>query len=202
MSTINLFPIKIYHINSGFDCDWILHSLTSILEGCWKSAEENNQQHMRGNGVCTYNTARELNNTQELRKIKSFINEHAEIFWKELGYSDKQKPSVFEMWTNRYKTGSFIDMHNHSPIQLTASFYLQQPLDGGNLVFENPIASLLKHQPYDHSLIRDNPEHWEYTVPIKTGDLVIFPGYLNHRTLPNNSTRDRIIIGANICNEL
>jgi hypothetical protein len=28
---------------------------------------------------------------------------------------------------------------------------------------------------------------------------VLFPGYLNHRTRPNQSDQNRIIIGANLC---
>ena len=202
MSTVNIFPTKIYHVSSGFDCDWMLHQLNPLLEECYNSAKDNNQQSIRGDGVCTYNTARELNNTSEFKTIKEFINEHAEIYWKELGYDPKQKPAVFEMWTNIYKTGSFIDIHSHSPIQMTACFYLQYPPNGGDLVFEHPLATLLKHQPYDHSLIREHPEYWEYNVPMKTGDLVIFPGYINHKTLPNKSNMDRIMIGANICNVL
>ena len=34
-------------------------------------------------------------------------------------------------------------------------------------------------------------------MPARTGDLVIFPGWLNHETSVNESDDDRIIIGAN-----
>ena len=30
-----------------------------------------------------------------------------------------------------------------------------------------------------------------------TGDLIIFPGHLNHYSLPNNSDEPRIMIGSN-----
>ena len=40
-----------------------------------------------------------------------------------------------------------------------------------------------------------NSAIWSCTV--KTGDLIIFPGHLNHYSLPNNSDEPRIMIGSN-----
>lgn len=202
MSTVNIFPFKIYHVNSGFDCQWMLDTVNGVLNQSYKEATDNNQGFMRGDGLCSYNTSRELHTRREFKSLINFIEEHAQAYWKDLGYSDAQKPGVFEMWTNVYKKGSFIDMHSHSPVQMIASFYLQQPENAGNLVFEHPMMHLMKHQPYDPDLLRNHPEFWEYDVPVKTGDLILFPGYMNHKTRPNNSDQDRIMIGANICNVL
>jgi len=202
MSTINIFPTKIYHVSSGFDCQSMLDTVNVLLEKSYSSAKENNQEFMRGDGLCSYNTSRDLHTQTKFKSLVKFIEEHSHIYWKDLGYSPLQQPGVFEMWTNVYKTGSFIDVHAHSPVQMIASFYLQQPDNGGNLVFEHPMMSLMKHQPYDMDLVRNHPEFWEYHVPVKTGDLILFPGYLNHKTLPNNAIQDRIMIGANICNVL
>ena len=38
----------------------------------------------------------------------------------------------------------------------------------------------------------------DYEVPFKTGDVVIFPGWLLHRTEKNNSDKLRITINTNI----
>ena len=32
---------------------------------------------------------------------------------------------------------------------------------------------------------------------MKTGDIVLFPGHINHGSLPNKSSEPRIIVGAN-----
>ena len=40
-----------------------------------------------------------------------------------------------------------------------------------------------------------NSDTWFF--PVKTGDLVMFPGWINHKSLPNESDEDRIIIGTN-----
>jgi uncharacterized protein (TIGR02466 family) len=199
MSSVDIFPTKIYHVSSDVDCQQMLDAVVDILASSYREAETNNQGSMRGNGLCSYNASRRLHQRSEFQSLIAFIEKHATAYWQDLGYMPSQRPKVFEMWTNVYKKDSFIDMHSHSPIQMTASFYLQQPADGGNLAFEHPMMQLMKHQPYEHALIRYHSEAWEHDVPVKTGDLVLFPGYLNHRTRPNQSDSDRIIIGANLC---
>jgi uncharacterized protein (TIGR02466 family) len=198
MSSVDLFSTKIYHTPSGFDCQKILNSISDILASSYAKVQTNNQMSMRGNGLCTYNAYRKLHNHDEFKLLVSLIETHANRYWRALEYAPLQKPKVYEMWTNVYKKDSFIEMHSHSPVTITASFYLQQPVNGGNLAFENPMLQLMKHQPYDPALIRYHSETWEYSVPVKTGDLILFPGYLNHRTDPNQSDQDRITIGANL----
>lgn len=153
---------------------------------------------MRGDGICSYNVKRDLHLDLAFSSLVEFINKHAQLYWKALNYNNAMRPEVYEMWTNIYKHESFIEMHNHSPIHLTASFYLHHPANGGNIIFEHPNATLLKHQPYEFNQIRYTA--FEQEVAVTTGTLVIFPGYINHKTQPNMSTEDRIIIGSNICN--
>ena len=199
MSSVNIFPTKIYHVSSDIDCQQMLNAVKDILASSYSNTETNNQVSMRGDGLCSYNVSRKLHHQNEFQTLIQFIEAHATTYWKDLGYMSAQRPVVFEMWTNVYKKNSFIDMHSHSPVQMTASFYLQQPAAGGNMALEHPMLQLMKHQPYDHDMIRYHSEFWEHDVAIKTGDLVLFPGYLNHRTRPNQSDQNRIIIGANLC---
>lgn len=160
----------------------------------------NNQSSMRGEGICSYNVKRDLHLDPEFNTLVEFVNTHAQLYWKALGYNKSMRPEVYEMWTNIYKHESFIEMHNHSPIHMTASFYLKHPATGGNIVFEHPNATLLKHQPYEFDQIRYTA--FEQEVEVTSGTLVIFPGYLNHKTQPNLSNEDRVIIGSNVCNVL
>ena len=191
---IELFPIKIHKAKYTGDIEAIKQIVLPVLP----TAIDNNQSSMRGNGICSYNVLRDLNKLPGMEPLVSFINEQAQIYWTALNYNTNMRPEVYEMWANVYKQGSFIESHNHAPIHMTASFYLQMPEDGGNIAFDNPNATVLKHQPYDMDAIRYG--QFEHEVSVATGDLVIFPGWLAHKTKPNNSTQDRIIIGSNVCN--
>ena len=199
MSTIDIFPVKIYKTQYDGNIELLKSSVLLRLQECHNKTTEFNQGNMRGNGLCSYNVMRDLHTWPELKELVNFINEHAWLYWQAIGYDQKKRPGVYEMWSNVYKHDSFIESHNHAPIHMTASFYLQMPKDGGNLAFEHPNATMLKHQPFDLNGIRYGAT-FEHEVNIETGDLIFFPGWLTHKTKPNMSTEDRIIIGANVCN--
>jgi uncharacterized protein (TIGR02466 family) len=142
---------------------------------------------------------RDLHTWPELKEVVEFINHHAHEYWKALGYRKDMKPGVYEMWANRYTPNSFIDYHNHAPIHMTSTFILKREEGAGNIVFENPLETLLKHQPYE--VTAENFYNlFEEEIEGHAGDLVIFPGYLKHKTRPNASNFDRIMLGANVCN--
>jgi len=195
----NIFPIKIYKTSYG-DVTDLYNTLSPILETTFQRTIENNQGSMRNNGLCSYNAERNLHKLPELKTIVDFVSEHVAKFWKELGYEGV--PYIHEQWANRYVNGSFIDIHNHAPIPLTASFYLKKEPAAGNLIFENPLEALLKHQPYAKIKERDYYHTlFDHGVEVSEGDLIIFPGWLRHRTEPNLSGSARIIVGSNIMYE-
>jgi uncharacterized protein (TIGR02466 family) len=192
----NIFPLKIYKVSLG-DTSSLLSMIEVYLNAAYEKTTSNNQGSMRNDGLCSYNASRELHTNSAFSSIASIIETHASIYWKELGYN--YNPYIFEMWTNKYPPGSFIDVHNHAPIPLTVSFYLKKENNAGNLVFEHPLETLLKHQPIQALKDRDAYHTlFDHEVQVTTGDLVIFPGWVRHKTQVNSSDSDRIIIGANI----
>jgi uncharacterized protein (TIGR02466 family) len=190
----NIFPIKIYK-HTVNDVDKLLNTVKYWLDDSFEKTLTNNQGSMRNSGLCSYNTSRELHKNIAFSPIVDIINYHVDIFWKELDYN--YSPFIQEMWANKYVSGSFIDIHNHAPIPLTVSLYLKK--ESGNIVFENPLETILKHQPYKQLQDR-NSYHtlFDHEVEVTAGDILIFPGWLKHKTYPNNSDSERIMIGANI----
>lgn len=190
----SIFPIKIYKHQIS-DVDKLFDSLTPWLDESYEKTLTNNQGSIRNNGLCSYNASRELHKNTVFSPVVDIINYHVNIYWKELNYN--YVPFIQEMWTNKYPPGSFIDLHNHAPIPLTVSLYLKK--ESGNIVFENPLETILKHQPYKQLQDR-NSYHtlFDYELEVNSGDIVIFPGWLKHKTQPNTSSCDRIMIGANI----
>jgi uncharacterized protein (TIGR02466 family) len=193
-----LFPLKIYK-TSYPDVSKLQSTLLPLLDSIFEKTKKNNQGSMREEGLCSYNAVRNLHTWPELQPLVKFIEYHYLQYWEKLAYSKEIKPKLIEMWANKYPNGAFIDWHNHSPIAITSSFYLQKDPGGGNILFEHPNELLLKHQPTLGDLEK-NIYHSLFTEEIKvsSGDLIMFPGYLKHRTIPNLEKTDRIIIGANI----
>jgi uncharacterized protein (TIGR02466 family) len=192
----DIFAISIYRTKYKDNIVELQNNVIPLLEPVFAETIKDNQGSMRNGGLCSYNVVRNLQSMPELQGLLEFLTEHVNAYWQHLNYSGK--PAIVEMWANRYAPGSFIDTHNHSPVPLTSSFYLKKNKDSGNLVFEHPNEVILKHQPYSFNNRSSYHQLFDYEVPVEEGDLVIFPSYLRHKTMPNQSTEDRIIIGTNI----
>ena len=80
---------------------------------------------------------------------------------------------IYNMWGILYNSGSMAQRHNHYPSLWSCSVYLDIDKFGSPLVFEN----------YN-------------TLNLKKGDIVVFPGFLNHEVNP--TLGKRIVISANI----
>lgn len=196
MSTIDLFPTKIYKTKYTGDLDLLKADLQPILADSFEKAKTNNQIMMRGPGLSAFYVQRDLHTLAITQPLVEFMNKHIEAYWEDLGYTNKLKPTLLHMWANDYATGSNLDTHNHAPIPVVGVFYLDKEPGIANLVLENPNDIVLNHQPFE---LGDTAyKQFETEIDAESGDLVLFPGYLRHKTLPNTSTNDRIIIGINV----
>lgn len=194
---IDIFSIKIHKTSYPGDCSYLQQQIIPKLDFVFEETMRDNQGSMRHGGLCSYNVINTLSQYVDLLDLETFITQEAQKFWKKIGYTDSGC-KIFKSWANKYPYNSFIESHNHAPIPLTASFNLKKPENSGELVFENPLNTLLKHQPYSELSDISNYHHlFDYKIPILEGDLIIFPGYLNHKTTRNLSDTDRITLGYN-----
>jgi uncharacterized protein (TIGR02466 family) len=189
-----LFPLKIYQTTYS-KVDEIKHSLFPKLEHLWEPSLADNQQFMRDGTICSYHTSANIHKDfpTETRDIVLFANKCAKEYWKELDYYDGLEPFVAQVWSNKTPKGGWIHSHIHLSIPLTAILYVDASPEQGNIIFENPNDMLLAAQPINYR----KKIQFEHEMEVNTGDFVIFPAFLRHKVLPNNTDRDRLILGFN-----
>ena len=152
---------------------------------------------LRGNTTSSYSKNSErLHQLPVFADLVEFIETQAKIYWDELGYYPDLYPKIYQSWITKYHHGGFIDKHDHIPASLSGVLYLSASPEQGNLVFENPLELWLRTQPY--SADKRKGSFFEREIPVTTGDLIMFPAYLRHYTLPNRSQKDRIIMSFNL----
>ena len=109
---------------------------------------------------------------------------------------DPQKVRCSGMWAIINKKGNFNVEHIHPNSNLSAAYYVKAPENSGDFKIGNP-----------HSISRDKfPEREKPTelnrlvakIKVQEGDLLIFPSYLPHSVLPNETDEDRMVISFNI----
>ena len=95
-----------------------------------------------------------------------------------------------DYWTNVNEPGSTNVLHSHNADTFAAVYYLQGKNTGG-LKFSNP-ANLLNDCNPRSPFVRDCIVH------PGDGDLVLWPGWVPHEVLRNNSNRQRINLAFSI----
>jgi uncharacterized protein (TIGR02466 family) len=106
---------------------------------------------------------------------------------------------IGKSWVNRHAPGAWTDEHTHRGIQITVVFYLHVPENSGRIMFKDPLEYHWSGQPSDWRHYEN--DGW-YPVEIKTGDLVVFPGWLPHKTEVNNSKEDRYVMSMNLIGQV
>ena len=127
----------------------------------------------------------------EMRKLSDHANQ---IYFKDdpvfKSFIEGCQNRDFNIWTNVNEVGSKNILHTHTSDAWAGIYYLQ--VEGtGNLVFTNPANLLLQCNP-------KSPYTRKTGIQPEDGMLVIWPGWVPHEVLENQSNKQRINIAWGI----
>jgi hypothetical protein len=128
-----------------------------------------------------------LHQRSEMKDAIDQIMPHVLDYFNLLKVDKNLKPEITDMWCQTYISGIGF-MHNHSEFLIGGGLYLEcQGLQ--QMVFEHPHALL--YEPHIRSSFPK--ESLEITVDVEEGDLILWPGWMNHMVVaqapagwPNN----------------
>jgi uncharacterized protein (TIGR02466 family) len=130
----------------------------------------------------------------EFKEIVEFIEYHGHEYWKIMGFTTQETPYVLQLWANDVPPGGFTPTHNHNPVAMGGSIYLDADPQKGNIHLEDPMTLVKGRMPYDWSY---KPYLYTEEVKVNAGKLIMFPGWLMHHVRSNKSTSNRIVFGYN-----
>ena len=137
----------------------------------------------------------EILKQKALKRIKNFIDEKAQYFFKKLLFL-KNELVITQSWVSRGQTGGTHHRHRHPNALFSVVYYVDCP--SAQLRFSREDNFLDNSYLFSYDFEQYNfytSRHW--TVPVKTGDLFIFPGSLFHESSPNQHSTDKWVLGAN-----
>ena len=113
-------------------------------------------------------------------------------FFNQLGYTGPWK--YVNSWAAIYPNGAFVPRHNHGDVHWSGVYYVNASNNCGDILFDDPKEYSLTNEPegFMHRGAggqRFRPE---------SGKLLLWPGYVKHFSLPNNTNIQRTIISFNI----
>ena len=105
-----------------------------------------------------------------------------------------------EGWTNINGPGCHNVKHQHPQCNLAGVLWIKVPPKSGNLLFESPhsFTSFTEINCYTDKFRKNTNSYLTYSYRPTEGEIVIFPSFLPHSVLTNQSEEDRISYSFNI----
>jgi len=130
-----------------------------------------------------------------LAPLKKFIIEKAQEYAQNVLEIEDQI-YLTQSWSTISPINTFHPVHSHPNTLISLVYYAQ--CTSGNLQFNLDTTSIRECFNFEYTINKFNIYNSQsWAIPVKTGDIVLFPGHIHHSSLPNQSSKPRIIVGAN-----
>lgn len=131
----------------------------------------------------------------ELRDFYDHLDMMLGMVQTEWGSRPEWRRFCCENWINRHPKGAWTTEHHHQNAAFATVAYLELPPDSGFLEVRNPLENLKKGETLDGNYWGEE-KHWGQ-VECVSGDVLIFPGWLSHRTQKNLTDNNRYVLSSN-----
>ena len=198
----NIFPVQIYETEFP-EYEKIQASLTKEISDIFNANLELYANHRLFNNAYSLEGTeegqhRDLHKILKHQEVVDFIRYHIREYWKGLGYTRFHQADIVHMWSNLTPKGGNIIHHNHSPFEIAGSFYVDASPEQGCLALVDPNELIRGRLPYyENEESKQGRYYFDHIVEPKPGKLVLFPGWLYHKTQKNTIDRPRIVLGLN-----
>ena len=128
----------------------------------------------------------------ELDEFTTWVSLRLEECWADWGMRMVPRYPI-NSWVNWHPKGAWTEEHDHGAIHQVMVLYLKKPKNSGNIQFRNPMQYHWASYPKNFNL----SSIWQ-TVEVEEGDVLMFPGWISHRTEPNTSDDDRVVMTLNL----
>ena len=99
-----------------------------------------------------------------------------------------------DSWINKHERGAWTDEHNHKGPGFVVTYYLSVPENSGRILFRDPLEY---HWGSSYGMQDGGNRTLWYPIDIRTGDIVLFPGWLYHKTEASQSDEPRYVMSTN-----
>ena len=131
------------------------------------------------------------------KKFATIIQPYILNVFQNYGWKTENKNiRIKAMWAIINKDGDFNVLHTHPNCYLSAAYYVKAQEKCGRFQVENP--NIAKRHSYPAVKGKNELNLEVAGIDISEGDLLIFPGYLPHKVVKNESGIDRIVISFNV----
>jgi len=132
----------------------------------------------------------------DLQDLYHIVDDRFKYLTRHFNLREVEK-NILSHWININSKSSFHYRHPHPLNLFVAVYYVKVPPNSGNIILHNPQNNYYMYMG-PHMIESYNTfNSTTYSVQPKEGELLIFPGWLEHEVLPSNTDEERISISFN-----
>ena len=187
----NLWGVPVYKVNTNYTFSKFNQDAKDLVD---KHIEETKPD--TGKAKVFLERGKFLENPK-LHEIKDLLNTHAYNFRDNVMMCTNELEMQSSWLTVNHK-GDSHPAHKHAHTIFSVCYYPRA--ETGSLTLVSPEGKNSFQKDYYLGLSYSEYNVWnssDWTIPVLSGDIVIFPGWVSHLTTPNESETPRLMIGAN-----
>lgn len=184
----NLYPTPILVAQlEGFEYDKVQREIGSAIDSVsWKQ----HPSFINTQLLTTDTFGDDIIKEKKLVVLGLLIDQFLKDYCKSLGFTSI---GVYDMesWLTKNRPGDYSIVHNHGLSDISGVYYYDVTEDDGDFFFQSPSPAAVTS--FTGQAIHGNI----FYKPVN-GKLFMFPSYINHGVMRNNSNKDRISLAFNI----
>jgi uncharacterized protein (TIGR02466 family) len=187
----NLFSVPIFH---GKLDNWKKYrrDLLPVCHEVRKETEDMSELPWNCHVWSTYAYDKRLYKRKEFQEISKAISVYVRSYLDRRKWKRQDKIVMTELWVNYQDKYQFQEYHDHKERVLSGIFYLEVPDNAPGLIIQNPQKANFDDLFFFQEEVQDVNE-----IDVETGDLIMFPGWLDHGVNANMTDKPRINIAFN-----
>jgi len=192
MFKADIYNNFVYKTKFNFDYDKIKSVCDLMLDVKGKFPEE----YVHKNSYSSYHNPVQPHKLKEFQDYYEFIKPiYTDIIFNKWNYpkNENVEYKISNSLIAKYDKNGYITEHNHEEAVCVIVGYIKLKKNGGIIKMRDPFYEFKKN------LINTKDDDWLWqSVEVEESDIIFFPGAMWHKTLPNLSNSERIIISTNI----
>jgi len=187
----NLFSVPIFH---GKLDNWKKYrrDLLPVCHEVRKETDDMSKLPWNCHVWSTYAYDKRLYKRKEFQEISKAISVYVRSYLDRRKWKRQDKIIMTELWVNYQDKYQFQEYHDHKERVLSGIFYLEVPENAPGLIIQNPQKANFDDLFFFQEEVRDVNE-----INVETGDLIMFPSWLDHGVNANMTDKPRINIAFN-----
>lgn len=195
MQQYNIFPVPVFRFE--FDlAEPIRAEMVPFFKDVEKTDHVNFSNRYTANSYTSFYSNEDIIGLPQLEKLRNFIKNSAQQVHNSVGLAGEL--SFTNSWFSINRQYGFHEAHNHVPDIWSGVYYLQATEQDATISFVNK-SIVDTGWPYKaKKLSQTDFVSSQVTCPVKTGMLIIFPSYLEHKVNQQLTDSERFNIAFNM----